>query len=144
MSHEFQHFLQFKIRGIISQCTYPLYATTKWGGGKEKHHHLDVSGTLPFESFVPQDNVHLINRHPSHRLKNQTPYFHLHGNIPIMITIVLLVRHSSLSCHQTREQNLPTQSTKCALLGYASHKKVYLCDDLTIRHIHTSRNVVFS
>lgn len=122
------------------------------GIAERKNGHLqDVVWTLFIESSVPSRFwvgalfrvMRLINRLPTPKLQNQSPYFQLHAVHPtyhylrtcgcVCFVYLLLLAHE--------RNKLSAQSVKCAFLGYASHQKGYLCYDPTIHCIHTPSKV---
>ena len=89
VAQPFQDFLQHK--GIISQRTCPYTPQQNEVVERKNLPILDVARTLLLNSSVPSKFwvealsivVHLINRHPSPKLQNQSPYLRLHGSTPL-------------------------------------------------------------
>eukprot|EP00268_Persea_americana_P041231 TRINITY_DN41045_c0_g1_i2.p1 TRINITY_DN41045_c0_g1~~TRINITY_DN41045_c0_g1_i2.p1 ORF type:complete len:128 (+),score=3.20 TRINITY_DN41045_c0_g1_i2:168-551(+) len=73
---------------------------------------------------------------PGYNIKDLT----VHGNILIMIIFTCLAKFVFSPFERTK---LTAQFMKCALLGYATHQKGYLCYDPSIHRIHFPRNVLF-
>ena len=92
---------------------------------------LDVARTLLLDSSVPSKfwvkalstAVHLINRLPSPKLQNQSPYLRLHGSTPLYNHLHTFgcVCFVHLPSHERHK--LSAQSIKCAFLGYAASQK---------------------
>ena len=124
VSKEFQAFLQSK--GIISQRSCP-YTPQQNGVSERKNRHLlDIARSLLLASSVPtrfwpealSTAVHVINRLPSSRIDNQTPFFRLFQKNPLYnhlrpfgcVCFVLLP-----SIERTK---LTAQSSICACLSW--------------------------
>ena len=149
MSHQFQTYLQN--HGILSQRSCP-YTPQQNGVAERKNRHLlDTVRSLLLESSVPAKfwpealatAVHLINRLPSHRLSNQTPYFRLFHKDPTYTHLRSFGCVCFVHLPPTERTKLTAQSAQFAFLGYASHQKGYLCYDTVLNCLRISRNVIF-
>ena len=118
---------------------------------RKNRHLLDTVRSLLLESSVPAKfwpealatAVHLINRLPSHRLSNQTPYFRLFHKDPTYTHLRIFGCVCFVHLPPTERTKLTAQSTRCAFLGYASQQKGYLCYDPILNRLRISRNVIF-
>eukprot|EP00268_Persea_americana_P059265 TRINITY_DN7252_c0_g2_i3.p1 TRINITY_DN7252_c0_g2~~TRINITY_DN7252_c0_g2_i3.p1 ORF type:complete len:904 (-),score=94.40 TRINITY_DN7252_c0_g2_i3:300-3011(-) len=149
VSKEFQTFLQSK--GIISQRSCP-YTPQQNGVSERKNRHLlDIARSLLLASSVPtrfwpealSTAVHVINRLPSSRLDNQTPFFRLFQKNPLYNHLRPFGCVCFVLLPPTERTKLTAQSSLCAFLGYALNQKGYLCYDSNAKRIRVSRNVVF-
>ena len=108
-------------------------------------------GCLLLESSVPPrfwpealtTATHIINRLPSPKLQNTSPHFRLFKTEPQYTHLHTFgcVCFIHLPTHE--RSKLPTQSAKCAFLGYASQQKGFICYEPTSKRIRISRKVVF-
>ena len=138
ISHKLQIFFQEK--GIISQRSCP-YTPQQNGIIERKNKHLlDTVRSLLLESSVPARFwsealsvvVHLINRLPSTKLNNESPYFCLYGAQPGYTHLHTF----GCVCFVHLLPNERTELTaKCAFLGYASNQKGFLSYDPNIKRI---------
>ena len=148
-SHLFQEFLQEN--GILSQRSCPSTPQQNGVAERKNRHLLDVVRTLMLDSFMPSrfwcealsTIVHLINRLPSHVLKNDSPFLRLFGKPPNYSTLRTFGCVCYVHLPPQERTKLTAQSVKCAFLGYSVHQKGFLCYDPNLHRIRVSRNVIF-
>ena len=107
--HQFQQFLQKY--GILSQWSYPYTLQHNGVAERKNRHLLDIVRSLLLASSVPArfwpealgTAVHLINRIPSTRLSNQSPYYRLFHTQPTYTHVLLDACVLSISLHLSVE-----------------------------------------
>ena len=84
-----------------------------------------------------------MNRLPSSRIQNETPYFRLFHKLPTYSHLHTFGCVCFVLLPPTEQTKLSAQSSKCAFLGYANAPKGFLCYYPKVKRIRISRNVVF-
>ena len=87
--------------------------------------------------------AYLINRLPSSSTEFHSPYYRLFQNHPSYDNLHVFCSVCFVHLPSIEHNKLPSQSAKCAFIGYAAHQKGFLCYDPQVRRIHVSRNVFF-
>ena len=149
MSHQFQNFPN--THDILSQRSCPYTPQQNEVAEWKNRHLLDTVRSLLLESSVPAKfwlealatAVYLINHLPSPRLSNQTPYFRLFHTDPTYTHLRIFDCMCFVHLPPFERTKLSAQSAQCAFLGYASHKKGYICYDHVLNCIRISQNVIF-
>ena len=118
---------------------------------RKNRYLLDIVRSLLLESSVPpkfwpevlSTAVHIINRLPSPRIENDTPYFHLFHKHPTYSHLHTFGCVCFVLLPPVERTKLSPQSSKCAFLGYATDQKGFFCYDPKVKRIRISRNVMF-
>lgn len=118
---------------------------------ERKHRHiLEVTKALRFQAGIPikywglcvKDVVYLINRLPSHVLKNKTPYELLHNKKPSVLHLKIIGCLCFAKVVQESD-NLKSRARTFVLMGYAETQKGYILYDLTSHVFFVNRDMVF-
>lgn len=141
----------YKNKGIVSYHFCPETPEQNSVVERKHQHILNVDRALMFQSHVPLElrgqcvltAVFIINRLPTHLLKNKSPFEVLtskrvdYGGLKVF---------GCLAYYSTSKKNrhkFQPRSKPCVFLGYPAGYKGYKLLDLDTNTIHISRNVTF-
>ncbi|CAL5391000.1 unnamed protein product [Camellia sinensis] len=146
---KFQEFL--RTHGIDHQLSCP-YTPPQNGVAERKHRHIiETTIALLQQSGVPlaywfdtvATAVYLINRMPSSKLHNQSPFEMLFHQLPDYHFLKPFGCLCFPWLKPYAHHKLQPRSIACVFLGYIPSVKGYRCLDSSTGHIYVSRHVVF-
>jgi hypothetical protein len=122
------------------------------GAVKCKHSHIVETGlALLSHAYVPlthwddafQTACYLINRLPTHLLKNKSPYELLFKSSPDYSNLRIFGCACWPNLRPYNSHKLQPRSTQCVFLGYSLRHKGYKCLNLNTGRLYISRDVLF-
>lgn len=88
--------------------------------------------------------AHILNRVPTRALKkNITPHEAFTGNKPSVAHLRIFGCKAHVHVPDERRQKLDAKSFECIHLGYAEHRKAYVCLQRSSGRVIESRDIVF-
>lgn len=149
LASKFQNFLTTK--SIEHQLTCP-HTPAQNGVAERKHKHLiETTITLMHQSSPPikfwfdalAASIFLINRHPTSKLNNITPFEVLFKHAPDYNFLKVFGCRCYPWLRSYITHKLQPRSIPCVFLGYQSSTKGYRCLDVSSGKVYISRHVLF-
>ncbi|KAG8491216.1 hypothetical protein CXB51_014346 [Gossypium anomalum] len=137
--------------GIQHQLT-TVYTPQQNGVCERKNRTvMDIARCLLFQSKLPNSfwaeavnsSVYLLNKLPTHAVKDKTPFEAWHGLKPTVSHLKIFGCVFYVLVPAERRTKLKKRSVPCIFVGYSSDKKGYRVYDPSTRKIFVSRDIRF-